>query len=246
MCYSSLVNSARFFRDLSAMRPRLAVLLTRNPTKDFYPERPPGVKDLSSSHMSIPIQSVTVHLSSALTKNTAPFVFKRLRTLPSSVSSKFCVCRSYENDRVCTNNSRSGTPRCALATRPSAISVVATSFFLSAYSAFSVISALNPFFSFLSTFNFQLWTLNLRLTPTYSLSFHILPHSFALSKNSTPFFSSNSGLFAQNTRGWGGGTRSVSPCPLPPDSAGILLYRLQNSTGRGRRSQSTTLSRLRH
>src|SRR5260370_24577218 len=29
------------------MRPRHAVPLTRNPTKDFYPERPSGVKDLS-------------------------------------------------------------------------------------------------------------------------------------------------------------------------------------------------------
>ena len=39
------------------------------------------------------------------------FVFKRLRTLSFSVSRKSCVCHSYENCRVCTNNSHSGSPR---------------------------------------------------------------------------------------------------------------------------------------
>jgi hypothetical protein len=38
----------------------------------------------------------------------------------------------------------------------------------------------------------------------YSLSFHILPHSFALTKITTLLFSSDSVLFAQN-RGWGEG-----------------------------------------
>ncbi len=37
------------------------------------------------------------------------FVFKRLHTLSFSVSYKSCVCHSYENCRVCTNNSHSGT-----------------------------------------------------------------------------------------------------------------------------------------
>src|SRR5260370_25732861 len=100
------------------MCPRPAVLLTRNPTKDFYPERPSGMKDLSSSHMSIPIQSVTVHLSSALTTNAAPFVFKRLHTLPRSLFCKSCVCRSYENGRVCINDSRSVTLGPVLANPP--------------------------------------------------------------------------------------------------------------------------------
>ena len=36
-------------------------------------------------------------------------VFYTLRTLPSSVSRKSCICHSYENCRVCTNNSHSGT-----------------------------------------------------------------------------------------------------------------------------------------
>src|SRR5260370_13371446 len=56
------------------MRPCPAVLLTRNPTKDFYPERPSGVKDLSSSHMSIPIR----HCPHSSPENAAPFVLQEL------------------------------------------------------------------------------------------------------------------------------------------------------------------------
>src|SRR5438876_3111189 len=37
------------------------------------------------------------------------FVFNRFRILPSSVSCKSFACHSYENCRVCTNNSHSGT-----------------------------------------------------------------------------------------------------------------------------------------
>ncbi len=37
------------------------------------------------------------------------FVFKRLHTLSFSVSRKSCLCHSYENCRVCTNNSHCGT-----------------------------------------------------------------------------------------------------------------------------------------
>ena len=39
----------------------------------------------------------------------SPFPFIRLRTLSFSVSRKSCVCHSYENCRVYTNNSHSGT-----------------------------------------------------------------------------------------------------------------------------------------
>src|SRR6266478_4544733 len=60
---------------------------------------------------------------------------------------------------VRTNNSRSGTLRCPLANPTPGYFDGATSFFLSAHSAFSVISALNPFLSL--SFDFQLWTLNL-------------------------------------------------------------------------------------
>ena len=50
-----------------------------------------------------------------ITRETPPipfFVFKSLRTLSFSVSCKSCICHSYENCRVCTNNSQSGTLRC--------------------------------------------------------------------------------------------------------------------------------------
>ncbi len=39
------------------------------------------------------------------------FVFNRFRTLPSSVGCKSFACHSYENCRVCTNNSHSETQR---------------------------------------------------------------------------------------------------------------------------------------
>src|SRR5260370_33382279 len=90
------------------MRPCPAVLLTRNPTKDFYPERPSGVKDLSSSHMSIPICHSPPSL--ALTKNTAPFVCRRLHTLPSSGFFNISLFPSYKNLPESTNNIPAGTP----------------------------------------------------------------------------------------------------------------------------------------
>ena len=45
------------------------------------------------------------------------FVFKRLRTLSFSVSSKSFACESYENSRVYTNNSQSGTRHSPLISR---------------------------------------------------------------------------------------------------------------------------------
>ena len=41
----------------------------------------------------------------------SPFLFMRLYTLSFSVACKSFPCHSYENCRVCTNNSRSGTLR---------------------------------------------------------------------------------------------------------------------------------------
>ena len=73
------VNSARFFRALSAMRPRPGVPLTS----------------------SISLRPFFSRIRS--------FVFKPLRTLPSSVSRKSCVCNSYANCRVDINYSQSGT-----------------------------------------------------------------------------------------------------------------------------------------
>jgi len=50
------------------------------------------------------------------------------------------------------------------------------------------------------------------------LSFHILAHSFAPTKNSTLLFSIDSALFAKNTGGWW--TLNISYHPAPP-----LFYR---------------------
>ncbi len=44
--------------------------------------------------------------------------------------------------------------------------------------------------------------------PIYPLSFHIITHSFARSKNSTLLFSGDCALFAKNHPGWGEG----EPC----------------------------------
>src|SRR6266704_3397590 len=49
------------------------------------------------------------------------FVFKRLRTLSFSVSSKSFACHSYENSRVCTNNSQTGTRFSPIPTRLPAV-----------------------------------------------------------------------------------------------------------------------------
>src|SRR6266446_6834767 len=76
-------------------------------------------------HAVLPTPSVSLRviqpLSCAQIMREAPlipfFVFKSLRTLPSSVSRKSFPCHSYENCRVRTNNSQSGTPR-ARGTRP--------------------------------------------------------------------------------------------------------------------------------
>src|SRR6266849_506154 len=57
--------------------------------------------------------------SNVPTRLQPPFVLNRFHTLSFSISCNSCVCHSYENCRVCTNNSQSGT-RCKLARRPSA------------------------------------------------------------------------------------------------------------------------------
>jgi len=100
---------------------------------------------------------------SPLTAVFLPFPFSRLRTLSFSVSCKSCVCHSYENCRVCTNNSHSGTHCSPFSTRHC----------------------------------------------TQVLSFHTLAHSFAHTKITTLFFSTDSALFAQNTAG--GGDRTALP-----------------------------------
>src|SRR5438445_4299211 len=73
------------------MRARYAVLATRSVSS-----RPTHLRTSSQSACESP--------------QILFFVFKRLRTLSFSVSSKSFTCHSYENCRVCTNNSQTGTP----------------------------------------------------------------------------------------------------------------------------------------
>src|SRR5713226_1522841 len=73
------------------MRPRHAVLLT--------PSKSSGLNE-----------SFSCKQSASVSPRIPFFVFKRLRTLSFSVSSKSFACHSYENSRVCTNNSQTGTP----------------------------------------------------------------------------------------------------------------------------------------
>src|SRR6266850_961214 len=49
--------------------------------------------------------------SNVPTRLQPPFVLNRFHTLSFSISCNSCVCHSYENCRVCTNNSHSGSPR---------------------------------------------------------------------------------------------------------------------------------------
>src|SRR2546426_1246078 len=145
---------------------------------------------LTPSLSSRPIQPLSCTQITRETPLIPVFVFKILRTLSFSVSGKSCVCRSYENGRVCTNNSHSGTPNRVATNMASTNSHGGVGcFFRSAHSAFSVISALNPSFPF----DFQLSTFDLPIP--YPLSFQTLADSFALSKKSTPLFSWNSRLF---------------------------------------------------
>src|SRR3989454_2815639 len=72
---------------------------------------------MRARHAVLPTRSVSprpTHLrtssQSAYESPQIPlFVFNRLRTLSFSVSSKSFACNSYENCRVCTNNSQTGT-----------------------------------------------------------------------------------------------------------------------------------------
>src|SRR5260370_16613978 len=90
MCYNGFIRLAGFFPALLAMRARHAVLPTCS-----VPSRPAHLHTTSHGAYESP------HIPF--------FVFKRLRTLSFSVSSKSFACHSYENSRVCTNNSQSGT-----------------------------------------------------------------------------------------------------------------------------------------
>src|SRR5712691_11448808 len=134
---------------------------------------------LTPSLSSRPIQPLSCTQLTRETPLIPVFVFKSLRTLSFSVSHKSCVCRSYENGRVCTNNSHSGTLPRALANLPlNYFDRGASRFFPSAHFALSAtglcpepVRALDPSLSL----DFQLSALG-RPSP-YSLSFPALADS---------------------------------------------------------------------
>jgi len=144
-------------------------------------------------HAVLPTRSVSsrpTHLrTSSQNAHESPqipfFVFKRLRTLSFSVSSKSFACHSYENSRVCTNNSQSGTEH------PIRMRVL---------SERSEPKDLSPSFASCAT----------PATHHYTqvLSFHTLAHSFALScilRKINPFFFRRFRTLCAKHGGWGEG-----------------------------------------
>ncbi len=75
-----------------------------------------GVLWLTSSRLVVSGHSLSSHFS--LLAQDSPqissFVFKGFRTLSFSVSRKSCICHSYENCRVYTNNSHFGATRASM------------------------------------------------------------------------------------------------------------------------------------
>src|SRR6266481_8485919 len=120
------------------------------------------------------------------------FSFMHLRTLPSSVSRKSFPCHSYENCRVRTNDSQSGTLR-VRGTRPCRNPSI-LHFRLCELCVLRRL-CVNSGLSSLATVHGSLSAFS------YPLSFQILADSFALIKITTLLFSIDSKLFAQNTRG---------------------------------------------
>ena len=106
--------------------------------------------------------------------------------LPSSVSRKSCACHSYENCRGVYQQF------------PFWLALSRAEGFTQERSARREHSPLATRHSFTPILSWSLATF-LQL-----LSFQTLAHSFALTKNSTRFFSSDSELFAKNHPGWGG------------------------------------------
>jgi hypothetical protein len=116
--------------------------------------------------------------------------------LPSSVSRKSCTCHSYENCRGVYQQF------------PFWLALSRAEGFTQERSARREHSPLATRRSFTPVLSGSLATF-LQL-----LSFQTLAHSFALTKNSTRFFSSDSELFAKNHPGWGGGSTRHNPVPV--------------------------------
>ena len=143
------------------------------------------------------------------------FVFKSLRTLSFSVSRKSCVCHSYENCRgVYQQFPIWNAPRPCRGTRPCRNPSI-LHFRLCELCVLRRL-CVNSGLSSLATVHGSLSAF------AYPLFFHILADSFALVKNSTLLFSSDSELFAQNTRGWGEAAR-FQPAVFPLESVGVAV-----------------------
>ena len=122
------------------------------------------------------------------------FVFKSLRTLSFSVSRKSCVCHSYENRPGAYQQFPIwNAPRPCRGTRPCRNPSI-LHFRLCELCVLRRL-CVNSGLSSLATVHGSLSAF------AYPLFFHILADSFALTKNSTLLFSSDSKFFAQNTRG---------------------------------------------
>src|SRR5881409_3362973 len=146
---------------------------------------------MRARHAVLLTPSISLRLNQALsctqimreTPQILFFVFKSLRTLSFSVSSKSFACHSYENSRVCTNNSQSGTQH------PTRMRVL---------SERSEPKDLSPSFASCAT----------PATHHYTqvLSFHTLAHSFALScilRKLNPFIFKRFRTLCKKHPGWG-------------------------------------------
>jgi hypothetical protein len=161
-------------------------------------------------HAVLSIPAISLRLSLSCCNQNKQSSFHSPYTLPSSVSRKSFACHSYENCRgvyqqfpfwnyeLCARQPVF-LPLCALCIRRLPRQGRVTSAL-----AFS--------------FNFQLWTLNRNLPPTYLLSSHTLAHSFAQQKTQPFSFQSFPHSLSKNTRGGGRGVmvssrRSVFSAP---------------------------------
>src|SRR6266568_9465154 len=174
ICYNAFIRSARFFPALLAMRARHVVLLT--PSISLRLDQALSCTQIMRETPQIPL-----------------YVFNSLRTLSFSVSSKSFTCNSYENSRVYTNNSQTGTPH-----------------ELAPSEAEGLLVYPEPNVRRGTVLKFFLFTL-----------LRTLLRFLALSENSTLSFSGDSALFPSQ-QGCGG-YPSACTSPLGPSSVASLL-----------------------
>ena len=172
------------FRVITKLHPRRRLNSFSRPTSAPRPRR------------VLPPPNLSGKFRSSWIKNPNSLASHSPYTLPSSVSRKPFICHSYENYRVCANNSHSGThpPTFKSKLRCSCGAEIP----IRSGRSNLQMRPLHPewgYGTFQRSNDFS----------TYPLSFHTLAHSFALTKNSTLLFSSNSALFTQKHPGVGVG-----------------------------------------